>query len=73
MKMEQYKAEGTKLAEKFLEKLRSGEIVEASRPNKGKEYTGGYEKMDLKEYKEFLTSYTYKDLFANQEIEYGEY
>lgn len=61
------------LAQKFIKKLKSGEIVEASRPNKGREYTGGYEKMDLDIYKGFLTSYTYKDLFANQEVEYGQY
>lgn len=73
MKRDSYKHEGIKLAEEFLEKLYSGEIVEACRPNKGKEYTGGYEELDLNEYKEFLTSYTYKDLFTNQEIEYGQY
>lgn len=72
-KMATNKAEGSRLAKNFIKKLRNGDIVEASRPNKGKEYTGGYEKMDLERYKEFLASYTYKDLFVNQEVEYGQY
>lgn len=73
MQVEKYRAEGSRLAEKFVNKLIKGEIVEASRPNKGKEYTGSYEKIDLEIYKDFLSSYTYRDLFASQEVEYGQY
>lgn len=73
MKAGAYREEGIRLAERFVGRLRCGEIVEASRPNKGREYTGGYETMDLEIYKEFLASYTYKDIFVNQEVEYGQY
>lgn len=73
MQVKKYEAEGSRLAEEFVRKLINGEIVEASRPNKGKEYTGSYEKIDLEVYKDFLASYTYRDLFANQEVEYGQY
>ena len=61
------------LGQNFLKKLMNGEILEATRPNKGREYTGIYEKLDLLEYRRFLCSYTYKDLFDSSEAEYGQY
>ena len=64
---------GASLAGDFVEKLRSGEICEATRPNSGKDYTGSYEQIDLMEYKEFIESYTYRDLFGNPEVDYGKY
>lgn len=61
------------MGKRFVEKLITGEILEASRPNKGHEYTGAYELLDLLEYRRFLSSYTYTDLFAETEVEYGQY
>jgi len=65
--------EGVRLADEFIVKLRTGEIREASRPNSGRDYTGAYEQIDLEEYKEFIRSYTYRDLFRNPGVEYGKY
>lgn len=67
------RVEGIRLADEFIVKLRTGEIREASRPNSGRDYTGAYEQIDLEEYKEFIRSYTYRDLFRNPGVEYGKY
>lgn len=63
----------TRLSKVFLKKLVDGIIVEACRPNRGREYTGAYEQLDLLEYKRFLVSYAYCDLFKDMEVEYGQY
>ena len=73
MLMENREEKVTQMGKNFVKKLISGEILEASRPNKGHEYTGAYEQLDLLEYQRFLHSYTYTDLFANVEVEYGQY
>lgn len=73
MLMENREEKVTQMGKNFVKKLISGEILEASVPNKGHEYTGAYEQLDLLEYQRFLHSYTYTDLFANVEVEYGQY
>lgn len=71
--MEKSQEQISSMGRQFVQKLMDGKILEASRPNKAPEYTGAYEQLDLLEYRRFLSSYTYSDLFVETEAEYGQY
>lgn len=64
---------GMELGRNLVDSLKRGEIREAVRPNSAKNYTGPPEEMDLLQYVTFLKSYTYRDLFDNMEVKYGQF